>query len=97
MKIKITIIALFIISVLFISTTFAANSNKADTIQEKFKITSISEGVYQATNIKPNTDKYELYFTLDDIQGDTSITEGDTITAHYIEAGTEDIFFKVTK
>ncbi|WP_137743287.1 hypothetical protein [Robertmurraya siralis] len=97
MKTKITFITLLLISIISIYTTFEANNNKVDTVQEKFEITSISEGVYQATNIKPNIDKNELYFTLDDIQDDTSITEGDTVTAHYIEAGTEDIFFKVTK
>lgn len=65
-------------------------------ITETFKVISANNGQYTAINTTDSADKQMLNFSLVDIEGNKDIKVNDIITGHYIEAGTEDIFTKVT-
>jgi hypothetical protein len=66
-------------------------------ITEQFTITEISKGEYHATNNLTGTDKSGLYFAVDDIQGNTSLSVNDQVKAYYEPFEGEDEFIKVTK
>lgn len=65
-------------------------------ITESFKVVSANNGEYTAINTTDSSDKQVLHFASVDIEGNKDIKENDIVTGHYIEAGTEDIFTKVT-
>jgi hypothetical protein len=66
-------------------------------IAEQFTITQISNGQYQATNNHTGTDKAGLFFSVEDIQGNTSLSVNDQVKAYYEPLEGEDEFIKVVK
>ncbi|MGE7878021.1 hypothetical protein [Peribacillus muralis] len=63
---------------------------------ETFKVVSANNGEYTAINTIDSADKQMLHFSLIDIEGNKDIKVNDIINGHYIQAGSEDIFTKVT-
>lgn len=76
------------------STSIQPQTDKI--ITETFKVIAANNGEYTAINTTDSADKQMLNFSLVDIEGNKDINVDDIITGHYIEAGTEDIFTKVT-
>jgi hypothetical protein len=78
-------------------TSVVKVSNTNNLVTESFTITSFSNGQYQATNNHTGTDKAGLFFTVDDIQGNTSLSVNDQVKAYYKPLEGEDEFIKVVK
>ncbi|AZV43689.1 hypothetical protein BAOM_3080 [Peribacillus asahii] len=80
------------------SLLYVKKTNKpANIVTESFKVTSIEGNQYIATSTTHSADKPQLIFTMDDIEGNKRINVNDHVTGYYIEAGKEDIFYKVKR